>query len=227
MENIENVTPRLKFSFHNSKLLHLAAHLGLKKSEVCCFDLPAGWTCPAAAICKTRVSRVTGKMEKLGRVVCYAAKAECYAPSVRRLRWHNFDILKKMALTEMIEIILESMPKNIKIVRLHSSGDFFNTVYFDAWRSVAVRRPDVIFFGYSKILPHVQQFKAKNFHLQYSYGGLWDDVYTHLPIKPPACFVGEYPGQYPGLPVVCGTIEKSHEDYDCILNKKSFVIGMH
>jgi hypothetical protein len=224
---MENTTPRLKFSFHNSKLLHLASHLHLNKNQVCCFDLPAGWTCPAADICKTRVSPVTGKMEKIGRFVCYAAKAECYAPSVRRLRWNNFELLKPLTLEQMTGMILEFIPNKVKIIRIHSSGDFFNPAYFDAWRSVAVRRPDILIFGYTKVLPYVLQYKADNFILQYSYGGLWDKRFDEMPIKPPACFVGETPGQYPGLPVVCGTIEKSHEDFDCILKKESFVIGMH
>lgn len=220
-------TPILKFSFHNSKILHLASHLNLKKTEVCCFDLPAGHTCPGAAICLTKTDKIKGTMEKIGRVTCYAAKAECYAPSVRRLRWHNYDTLKSMGLDQMINTIVQNMPKNIKIVRLHSSGDFFNRNYFNAWKNVAVQFPNVIFFGYTKLLPYARDYRADNFYLQYSFGGLFDEVYNQLPIKPPACFIGEFPGQYPGFPVVCGTIEKSHEDFDCILKKQTFVIGMH
>jgi hypothetical protein len=56
---------QIKFSFNNSKIKSTAKVLksrGIVSNvkEVVCFDLPAGWTCPKANLCKSKVNPDTG-----------------------------------------------------------------------------------------------------------------------------------------------------------------------
>lgn len=143
----------LKLTRHNSKIHDVAKALGIKRSAVVAFDLPAGWTCPSAQDCKSKADRLTGKItdSKDCKFRCYAVSAESAFTNVRRMRWYNFDLLKN-AKTEyqMTRLILASIPANIEVVRIHTSGDFFNKKYFDAWVRVAYIRSDVIFYGYTK-----------------------------------------------------------------------------
>lgn len=215
----------LKFSYGNSKINALAEYLGYKKREVVAFDLPAGYTCPAASICKTYANRFTGKMQKVGRVVCYAAKTECYAPSVRKMRWYNFSQLLECGkdIHKMAELIIASIPNGTKIIRIHSSGDFYSPEYFHAWRIAAIAFPEVVFFGYTKVLPYAEMKNPVNMFIQYSYGGKYDESLTK---DTPTCYIGEYPNQYP-YPVACADHSGAHEDYLAIVARKSFVINMH
>lgn len=230
----------LKFSFHNSKMNHLARYFGYTLKSIVSFDLPAGWTCPKAGICKSFFSPDkfnentgrNGKLVKVGRVLCYASKAEAYAPSVMRLRWHNFNLLKSAgrSVSALYELISESLPDNVKIVRIHSSGDFFCKEYFLAWKEVAEKNPSIIFFAYTKVLDYAIADKPDNFYVQYSYGSKDDSRYENL-VKQgcfiPTCFIEEYAGQYPHVMVTCDSKENSHTDYLAIVDRKTFKIPIH
>ena len=219
----------VKYSFSNSKLKELARWLELSLSQVISFDLPAGWTCSKAGICKTLVSRDTGKELRAGRIKCYAAKAECYAPNTRRMRWYNFNELVSCegSILKMAALLESSLPNKVKVVRIHSSGDFFSKNYFRAWVKVATNNPNVIFFGYTKHLDYAICGLPNNMFLEYSYGSTDDNRMKKLDFPVPTCFIGEYDNQYPNLRVVCSDKNFSHEDYFAILNHESFVISMH
>ena len=216
----------LTFSTHNSKLKLLAKYLKLPQNQVVSFDIPAGWTCPKADICKTFTIRETGKQKRVGRVLCYASKAELYAPNCRIMRWRNFDQLRacKGNHNKMFTLLLDSLPTNAKVVRIHSSGDFFSKSYFLAWAGLAVAFPDISFYGYTKILDYVISPLPDNFYLHYSYGSK-DDKRWNPEI--PTCFIKEREGQYPEYSVICNGEGTEHEDYFHILARKSFVIPAH
>lgn len=55
----------------------------------------------------------------------------------------------------MGDLIIASLPKWAKIVRIHVSGDFFSRAYFEAWRLVATERPDVTFYSYTKSVAYL------------------------------------------------------------------------
>jgi hypothetical protein len=129
--------------------------------------------------CLSQSNRVTGKIQDGKHTIfrCYAASAEALFKNIRKSRWNNLELLQGKSVTEMVELILESLPKKIKLVRVHSSGDFFNQDYFDAWLIVATKRPDLIFYAYTKMLPFwINRFNAipSNFKLTASEGGKWD-----------------------------------------------------
>jgi hypothetical protein len=183
----------LKFSYHNQKLNELARWLGVPLNQVISFDLPAGWTCQKANICKTFTARDTGRVKQVGRIKCYASKAECYAPNTRVMRWHNFDSILpyKNDKNKIVNLLTESLPIQAKIVRIHSSGDFFSRAYFQAWVEFSSMNPDVIFYGYTKHLNYAISPLPDNMRLEYSYGSLDDNKMESLGYHVPTCFIGE------------------------------------
>ena len=109
---------------------------------------------------------------------CFAASAEAVYPSVRKARWHNYDLLREAkSLDNMAALILGSIPKKAGIIRIHVSGDFFNEQYFKAWVHVAKLRPEVIFYAYTTSLSYwVNNILTipDNFKLNASEGGKLD-----------------------------------------------------
>lgn len=134
----------LKFSNSNRKV----------GKEVYTFDLPAGHSCPFAELCYSKADKDTGKIvdgEKT-EFRCYAASLEVIYTNVRQNRWHNFNALKAIGknVIGLFELINTSLPKKAKMIRIHSSGDFFTQDYFDAWVLVAKNNPNITFYAYTK-----------------------------------------------------------------------------
>lgn len=214
----------VKFSNGNQKLHELAEYLNIPKTHVQGFDLPAGHTCPFANECLSKADRVTGKITdgKHMKFRCYATQAESAYPNCRNARWHNFDTIQACSNSdEIAEIISNSIYKYTEIVRIHSSGDFFSKVYFDAWVKVAEMNPHITFFGYTKAIQYVTADKPDNFKLVYSYGGKLDHKVS---AQIPTCYV--VPENYEGeLPLPCE--DTGAGDYFEILNGVSFALKIH
>lgn len=170
----------LKFSPANTKLRKLANRIGVNKKHVYSLDLPAGYSCPFALKCKSQV--VSGKI-KDGRsceVRCYAASQEAMFPKTHTLRQHNFHLIKQAKYKNRIkELIQKSLPKNAKVVRYHTAGDFFSMNYFRAAVEVAKENPHIVFYCYTKNIPaliKLQNDIPDNFRIVASYGGKRDDL---------------------------------------------------
>jgi len=216
----------LHFTNGNRKIKGLAKLLELKKSQVVSFDLPAGWTCPCADICQSRADRITGKITdgKNCKIRCYAASIEAYAINSRKLHWENFDSLRRKSIKGMVKIILDSIPDNVKVIRVHSSGDFFNANYFNAWRMVASARPEIKIFGYTKVLDYVIMRKPDNFKLTYSFGGTMDALKTDEPTAYIVKSMNE--AESKNLPLGCPENDK-YGDFKRIMNGESFALVLH
>jgi hypothetical protein len=161
----------LRFTQGNSKL----------SDAVFIFSVPAGWFCPFAKQCLSKVKRGEGVIKdgKFTRFRCFSASAEL-RPGVRQARWHNADLLKPLTTAAAIaELILRSLDPLAGWVRMYVSGDFHNQAMFDAWLLVARARPDTWFYGYTKSLPYWlarrEQIPA-NMILTASYGGSHDHL---------------------------------------------------
>jgi len=213
----------VNFSYGNSKLHELAKYLSLPKRAVVSFDLPAGYTCPMANKCKSYANRETGKITDGKDMVfrCYAASSEAAFTSVRKMRWNNFDALRGKSVNEMATLISESLPSGVKVVRIHSSGDFFSFDYFLAWMQVATLNPSITFFGYTKVLDYVNAPNPDNFRLVYSFGGLEDARVTNEPV----CYVVASPDVAGSLPVACQA--NPSDDYDFVMAGLSFALALH
>ena len=105
----------LKISFENSKL-----------KGIWHYSLPSGYTCPGASMCKTFCNVNTGKIvdkqtpDANGMTYrCYAATDEARYPSVRKSRWHNFDLLRGKTQEEMVEVITRSIMPRVSVVAAH------------------------------------------------------------------------------------------------------------
>lgn len=174
----------LSFSIANDKL---------QKLSITSFDLPAGYTCPFAKVCKTIAHKKGGKfagnksIKQSGDIRCYAASSEAMYPNVRKMRWRNFDLLNvyKGDVKGMSDLIIKSMHYHennnprIRVMRIHSSGDFYSQEYLDAWVATAKTRPDILFYAYTKALPFWQKRKnqiPRNFRLIASEGGTHDEL---------------------------------------------------
>ena len=132
----------LKFQKGNAKL----------DKSIFTFSLPAGHSCPFALDCLSKSNKETGKLTDGKNTLfrCFAASAEAVYTNTRLARWYNFDLLRKE--TNQVKLILNSIPKQAQIIRVHVSGDFYNQQYFDNWLKVAQLRPDIIFYAYTKSL---------------------------------------------------------------------------
>ena len=215
----------LKLSRNNSKIKETGKMLNLRPKEIISLDLPAGYTCPKADICLAKADQETGKITKGKncKFKCYATKAEAHYPNVRRARWHNLNLIRRAKSCQQVKTLLDqSIPDFTKAIRVHSSGDFFNKRYFMGWVLFALARPNVILFGYTKILDYVLFDRPDNFSLVYSLGGKDDSRASMFEV--PKCQVAASPEQAL-YPIACQ--DNKMDDYIRIINKESFTILVH
>lgn len=198
MLNILRKLAKLKFAKGNAKL----------KKSTAVFSLPAGHTCPFAMLCQSRAHKVTGKIIDGAHTQfrCYAASAENLFHNIRVSRWRNFELLKACeSIDEMAQLINRSLPRrNTKLVRVHSSGDFYSQAYFDAWLKVCRDNPTLTFYCYTKALPFwVNRIKSipSNFKLVASFGGKSDDLIAKHKLRHARVVFSEVEAKKLGLPI--------------------------
>ena len=220
----------LKFSNGNGKL-----------KDRLIFNIPAGYSCPHAGVCKTFADRATGLIKDLPQYTgvttdqdyrCFAAMAET-RPTVREARWHNWDLLREtihmngdqsLLLRDLIDLSLLMQPPK-KLVRIHESGDFWTENYMKAWMLVAKERPKQKFYAYTKSLGMwlaLRDIIPPNFYLTASHGGTLDYL------------LGKYPKVFQRIAHVVYTeqeaaergLEIDHDDSHC-LGDKPFALLVH
>lgn len=166
----------LKFGKGNSKL----------GKETFTFSLPAGFTCPGASECLAFAHPDYGTIKDgpEQRFRCFSASTENLYASVRESRHRNLRLLQlNREHKAMVQLIMDSLPKEAKKVRIHVSGDFYSQSYFDAWLAVAQQRFDIVFYAYTKSIPYwAKQLTClpENLVLTASMGGKFDDLATNL-----------------------------------------------
>lgn len=152
----------VRFSSNNGKMAKLAKSPSIQPyldngQKVYSFDLLAGHSCPFADRCLAKVEIIDGKITVVDgpnqEHRCYASMLEV-RPNVYNLHKANFDALKSLdTIDAMASVIQAALPKDAGIIRIHSSGDFFNYTYFMAWLKVISHNPSVLFYAYTKCLP--------------------------------------------------------------------------
>lgn len=133
---IDYMETQLKeFSWHKKHRLQRGKNSKIH-TAVGIFNLPAGESCPNSSTCKD---------------TCYAKGAEQRYSNVKASRQFNY----KLAQTDLnlLEYMLVRQIKrqDIKIVRIHESGDFFNDEYTCMWGRVANQCPETQFYAYTKM----------------------------------------------------------------------------
>ena len=220
------MTTTLKFGDPNAKLKKMIkAKLGLRLKT---FTLPAGHTCPGAQDCLSRADSITGKITdgEDTEFRCFMASAEARSPSLRRLVWHNLELLQD-ALSHRdgheraADLICQSLPEKFDIMRVHVGGDYFSRNYFLAWCLVAERNPDKVFYSYTKSLAIVAGIpKPDNLVLTASRGGKWDNLIDEKGWKEARVVYSEEEAADLGL-------EIDHDDTHAAFGKKSFALLLH
>jgi hypothetical protein len=196
-----------------------------KLTNVHTFSLPAGYACPHAKECLSKADRDTGRITdgKNTRYRCFSASAEALFPSVRRARWYNLEALHGMSRKAMADLILASLPAKAHTVRIHVAGDFYNQSYFDAWLAVAIARPDVHFYAYTKSLPYWVARLGKipdNFVLTASKGGKHDDLIPRYGLRQAVVVFSEFEAGLLGLPL-------DHDDTLAMHQVGDFALLLH
>ena len=107
------------------------------------FDLPAVVSCPNSDICFKS---------------CYANKGSYIWKSAKNSNTFNFAIALNDLKYLQKELIKEIIKKKIKVIRIHSSGDFFSKEYFLMWCNIAKHFKDLNIFTYSKA-PQIKNLK--------------------------------------------------------------------
>ena len=206
---------RLKVSSGNAKLTNRNI-----------FSIPAGLTCPKAKLCKSWAKVINGQSRIIDSETtlfrCYAASQENQYPVVRDNRMYNFKaILKALRRGNAVELIDKSIDKNLKLTRIHESGDFFSLDYLKAWLEVARKNPENIFYCYSKSLSYFLDLGIpNNFYMVASWGGYEDHLIEYFERDSRVVF-NEDEANKLNLPI-------DHDDSNCLKKgKHSFCHLLH
>ncbi len=221
---------KLKFGDPNAKLKKMIKKVGLVLKT---FTLPAGHTCPAAKDCFSRADRETGKVTDGPDTVfrCFMASAEARSPSLRKLVWHNLELIKEALkrdaqagfenMPHTSQLINKSLPEKFDIMRVHVGGDYFSLQYLMAWIEVAKLNPDKVFYSYSKSLHLFKQFALpENLVLTASRGGKHDDLIDLHGWKEALVVYSEEEAAERGL-------EIDHDDTHAAFGEENFALLIH
>jgi len=177
----------LKFSKANAKIEALKQVDELKpyltdKRKVYSFDLLSGYSCPFAKQCLSKAVQDENGKRKIQDGIdtefrCFSASQEVQYTNVYNLRKHNFDLLRRTTSKDIL--LMDSLPKDAGIVRIHVAGDFFSPAYMQAWWLTASENPNTLFYAYTKSLRYwinvVNEMPIlDNLVLTASYGGRED-----------------------------------------------------
>jgi hypothetical protein len=113
-------------------------------------------------------------------------------------------------------------------LRYHVSGDFFKLAYLQAALELAKKRPDVLFYGYTKSLDYLKSlpmhnarlgiFHPNNFMLTASRGGKYDHLIDTLKMREARVVLTE--GDAKRLPI-------DHDDSHAATYGGSFALLIH
>ena len=211
----------MKFNPANDKLkkLYKAASLkkwldrkiGRAKAKVYSFDLLSGVFCPMAMLCRSRakVDKETGKRSiqdgPRTQFRCFSASQEVLFTNVYNSRKRNGDaMLDCTSSFEMADKLCAALPKDAAVIRIHVAGDMFNNMYFRAWMLVACRRPDVLFYAYTKSLSFWIENMANipnNLVLTASRGGTQDSAIEEYGLREAVVVYSEEEAAEKGLEI--------------------------
>jgi hypothetical protein len=143
-----------------------ASNSKLKRDGIYAFSIPAyrsesgKLTCPGAKDC------ING---------CYARGGFFLMPSVRKAYERNLQLTQSKDFVGLM--VREIKVKQVKIVRIHASGDFYSKGYLASWLKIMVQCPDVKFYAYTKMIPLFRGLGfalPDNFTVIFSEGGKYD-----------------------------------------------------
>jgi len=229
----------LKFSPANAKTKalysvgNLSGYLG-RHRKVYSLDLSAGWSCPGAKDCLSKVVEVDGRFiiqdGPKCQFRCFSASGEVRSPAARRARRFNFELLKGMRSWQRCrDLLAMSLPTDCGVLRYHVSGDFFKLAYLRGALALAKSRPDVLFYGYTKSLHLIPKLGGKmarpwmgeatpNFLLTASQGGKYDHLIKPLQMRKAKVVFSD---------AEAGNLPIDHDDSHAATSGGSFALLIH
>ena len=226
-------TAMIRYSIANAKIQALRTVKALRSyladgRKVFSFDLLSGHSCPFARQCLSKVTIVNGRRtivdgaETIFR--CFSATQEAAFTATYNRRAENFDSLRRLSRTEIVDTLSEALPSTAGIVRLHVAGDFYNRSYFRAWSEIARLHPGILFYAYTKSLPYwvarIDSIPA-NLSLTASRGGRMDHLINEYGLKEAVVVFSEEEAAKLGL-------EIDHDDSHAVENNgQSFALLLH
>lgn len=227
----------LRFSEANAKTSKLAELAQLSavlanRRKVYSLDLLSGWTCPAAKDCMAKVYIENGKRSLRDgphtQFRCFSASQEVAYPNVYKMRDGNFQTIKQLrGHVQIAKLICDLLPKNAGVVRYHVAGDFFKLAYLKGAILAAEWRPDVHFYGYTKMINLLSQVELddpqngvirQNFLITASLGGKYDHLIKDLGLRTAKVVFDE--AQAGKLPI-------DHDDSHAATTGGSFALLLH
>lgn len=136
----------------------------LAQDGIACFDIPQASTCRGAGSC-------------LG--FCYASLGNyTYRVKVQNMLNNFYTSLNPKVFSPEVKKSYEKLPRYIKTLRLHSSGDFYSQEYLDSWVNIMCETPEFRYYAYTKSLDldWTEALKLPNFFRIQSIGGLFDHL---------------------------------------------------
>jgi hypothetical protein len=204
----------LKFSNANAKTEALKqvpelAEFLTDKRKIYSLDLLSGYSCPYAKACLSKaVVQSDGRRKikdgKDNEFRCFSASQEVQYTNVYNLRKYNFDMLRQSQNMDLL--LMDSMPKDAGIVRIHVAGDFFSPEYMWAWWLTASENPNTLFYAYTKSLRYWIDIPNEmpildNFILTASYGGRSDHQINELGLRSAKVVFSEAEAEKLGLEI--------------------------
>ncbi len=105
-----------------------------KVGRVWTFSLPSFVTCPGASVwCRKH---------------CYAWRFERLRPNCRQAYVRNLALSLKP--DRFVAHVLESLPEDAPLVRIHVGGDYYAPEYCKAWAWICQARPNTHFWSYTR-----------------------------------------------------------------------------
>jgi len=208
----------LKFSKANAKtqalkqvpeLQKFLGKRGRKTAKVYSLDLLSGYSCPFAEKCYSRaVVLPSGKRAiqdgSKTKFRCFSASQEAQYTDTYNLRKHNFDALRNAGSMDLL--LMNSLPDDAGIIRIHVAGDFFSPAYMEAWWLTASQNPNTLFYGYTKSLRYWNRVVNEmptldNLVLTASYGGRDDNLINELGLRSAKVVFSEAEAEKLGLEI--------------------------
>jgi hypothetical protein len=123
------------------------------------WSLPAVKSCPGASeLCKS---------------LCYATRYRFRNEFIVQIYRRNFRASRRPDFATRMAMAIEQA--NVRILRIHASGDFFSAKYVRAWIRISDYFPDVVFYAYTRswararLLPALTELgRRPNVHLWFS-----------------------------------------------------------
>jgi len=103
-------------------------------------------------------------------------------------------------------LLMNSLPDDAGIVRIHVAGDFFNQDYMLAWWLTASENPNTLFYAYTKSLRYWNNIVNEmpildNFVLTASYGGRDDHLIKPMGLRSAKVVFSEAEAEKLGLEI--------------------------